>query len=238
MPSHTYLDHGLTILNTRMQEPGASSSPRSAGEAPPFITLSREACAGATTLGQLLLPLLDRDFGLESKSWMFLDKNLLNFALSSRQLPERLADMLPEDRISEIKGIIGELVGLHPPLWQLEQQIGETILQLARSGRVIFAGRAAHLLTWSLPGGFHVRLVASKETRIRRMMDLRKCDWAAAEEMIGLSDTARRRFVKTNFGTDIDDPHTYDLVINTDRLSPAAVAVLVHEGLKQRHSIR
>ena len=83
-----------------------------------------------------------------------------------------------------------------------------------------------------------MRLVASKETRIRRMMDLRKCDWAAAEEMIGLSDTARRRFVKTNFGTDIDDPHTYDLVINTDRLSPAAVAVLVHEGLKQRHSIR
>jgi cytidylate kinase len=238
MPAHTYLDKGLTIFQTRMQEPMVAAPTPAGAEAQPFITLSREAYAGATTLGQILIPMLEDGFGREHQSWMFLDRNLLNFALSSHQLPERLADVLPEDRISEIKAIIGELVGLHPPLWELEEQIGETIRHLARSGRVIFVGRAGHLITKSLPGGFHVRLVASKETRIRRMMADKTCDWAAAQEFVDSTDLARRRFVKTKFGTDIDDPHTYDLVVNTDLMPPETVAAVVMEGFKQRRMAR
>lgn len=234
MPSHTYLEKGLTIFNTRMNEPLGRSSFSHQLKAPPFITLSREAGAGASTLGQLLIPMLNEEFGRDGQSWMFLDKNLLHFALTSHHLPERLAEFLPEDRVSETKAIIGELVGLHPPLWELEHQIGETILQLARSGRVIFAGRAAHLITRTLPGGFHIRLVAGKETRIMRLMERQSCDRTAAGNLVGELDQARRRFVRQYFGADIDDPHTYDIVINTDRLPPAAVAAIVAEGLRQR----
>ena len=235
MPSHTYLEHGLTIFQTRLQEPMVPASTPAAAESQPFITISREACSGATTLGQLI-PMLEDGFGREHQSWMFLDKNLLNYALSSHQLPERLADVLPEDRISETKAIIGELVGLHPPLWELEQQVSEAIRQLARSGRVIFVGRAGHLITKSLHGGFHVRLVASKETRIRRMMKLRNSDWSAAQNLVEATDLARKRFVKTNFGSDIDDPHAYDLVINTDKIPPATVAAIVMEGLRRKRA--
>jgi len=238
MPSHTYLDKGLTIFQTRFQEPMAPATSPAALDAPPFITISREACAGATTLGQVLLPMLDEGFGEEGRSWMLLDRNLLNYALTSHQLPERLADVLPEDRVPEIKAIIGELVGLHPPIWELEQQIGETIRQLARSGRVIFVGRAAHMITLALPGGFHVRLVAAKETRVRRMMELRSCDVVTAQDIVETTDLARRRFVKTNFGADVEDPHTYDLVVSTERLSSKAVAAIVMEGLRQRRSAR
>ena len=238
MPSHTYLDRGMTIFHTRLQEPMTQTPTAPAVETAPFITISREACAGASTLGQLLLPKLDEACGKENQSWMFLDKNLLHYALSCHDLPERLEEYLPEDRISEINAIIGELVGLHPPLWELEHQISETIRQLARSGRVIFAGRAAHLITRSLPGGFHIRLVAGKEIRIERMMALKSCDRHAAEELIGYSDLARHRFVKKNFGSEIDDPHAYDLVLNTDRLPAPAVAAIVLEGLRQRHFFR
>ena len=233
MASHTYLEHGLTIFQTRLQSPQAPAPLSQVSTAPPFLTLSREVCAGATTLGQVLLPMLNEAFGREGQSWMFLDKNLLIYALTSHHLPERLAEFLPEDRISELKAVIGELVGLHPPLWELEHSVGETIRQLAASGRVIFAGRAAHLLTLSFPGGFHVRLVAGKETRIRRMVAVQNCGWATAEDLIAKTDLARRRYVRTNFGKDIDDPHTYDLVVNTDRLPPAAVARIVIEGLRQ-----
>ena len=236
MPAHTYLQQGLTIFQTRMQEPRATAPGSQSIETAPFITISREACAGASTLGQLLLPRLDEAFGREGQSWIFLDKNLLHYALTSHNLSERLAEFLPEDRISEITGIIGELLGLHPPLWELEHQIAETILQLARSGRVIFAGRAAHLVTKALSGGFHVRLVAGGETRIARMMALQKCDHSTAVGLIGGSDQARRRFVKNRFGSDIDDPHNYDLVLNTDRLSSDAVAAIVIEGLRRRQT--
>ncbi|MBI2516826.1 MAG: cytidylate kinase-like family protein [Opitutae bacterium] len=234
MSLHTYLDQGLTILRTQLSN-RPLTRPASEQAVKPFITLSRETCAGAATLGRTLLPMLNRDFGEEGRSWMFLDKDLLTRALSQGRLPEHLADYLPEDRVSETKALIGELVGLHPPIWQLEQQVFEAIVQLARLGRVILAGRGGHLLTRDLTGGLHVRLVASFETRVHRHMAVEHCDKTQAESAVRKSDIARRRFVRTNFEQDIDDPHAYDLVINTDRIGPETAARLVitalHESL-------
>jgi Cytidylate kinase-like family len=48
------------------------------------------------------------------------------------------------------------------------------------------------------------------------------------------TDHARRRFVRTRFGQDIDDPHIYDLVINRDRMTSAAVARLIVESPRNR----
>ncbi|MDD3180622.1 MAG: cytidylate kinase-like family protein [Opitutaceae bacterium] len=234
MTQHTFLAQGLTILQTRLNEPLESRSLAGKLEVRPFVTISREAGAGATSLGHALLPLLNNTFGEEHQSWVFLDRNLLSFALSQSQLPARLAEYLPEDRISEVKGVIGELVGLHPSLWQIEHQVAEVVLQLAHVGRVIFVGRAAHVITKSLPGGFHIRLVAPPETRISRMMDLMKCDRAAAEAYIQKTDTARQRYVKTHFDEDINDPHLYDLIINTSRLQTAKAARVAIEAMRQK----
>jgi cytidylate kinase len=207
---------------------------RRPSEVRPFITLGRETGAGATTTGLALVPLLDQAFKEQGQGWVFLDKNLLAHALATHNLPERLVQHLPEDKVSEIKAVVGELVGLHPSLWELEHKVAEAILQLANVGRVVIAGRAAYLITQSLPGGFHVKLVASADVRIERMMRLLNCDAGAATAHIRKTDRARRRFVRTRFERDPDDPHLYDLVINTDRMSPGAVAHLILEGLRNR----
>ncbi len=96
MTSHTYLDHGLTIFNTRLGVPG--SAPRGSLSDPsrPFLTISRECCAGATTLGLHLVPLFDAELAQEGHSWIFLDKNLLTHALTAHRLPAHLAKFLPE----------------------------------------------------------------------------------------------------------------------------------------------
>ena len=232
MTAHAYLEHGLTILKARLESSKAGSPAPASQPIRPFITLSREVCAGATTLGRSLLPRLNSEFGEDGQEWVLLDKDLLSFALARHDLPEQLARYLPEDKISEINAAIGEIIGLHPSIWELEHSVAQTIIQLAHVGRFIFAGRAAHLLTRTLPGGFHVRLVAAKEARIRRLADLQGCDTAAAESHIDRTDGARRKFVKSHFGREIDDPHTYDLVINTDRISSATAATLVLEGLR------
>ncbi|HWA28188.1 MAG TPA: cytidylate kinase-like family protein [Lacunisphaera sp.] len=234
MTAHPYLHQGLTILHAQLRpgenRPGTQHSIVSS----PFITLSRETCAGASTLGRHLLPLLDKELHDEYRSWMFLDKDLINQALTLNHLPEQLATFLPEDRIQEIKGLIGEMVGLHPPLWELEQRVAEAILKFAQLGLVILAGRAANLITRDLPGGFHIRLVASLETRIERARAMNHCDRTQAENFIRESDRARERHVRTNFHEDLNDPHTYDLVINTDRIPPAAAALLVVKALQDR----
>lgn len=234
MTPHTYLDHGITILHTRFQGPGAGPQGSFSAPSRPFLTISREACAGATTIGQHLVPLLDARLGEEGRSWMFLDKDLLTHALTTDHLPEHLATFLPEDRVSDIKGMIGEIVGLHPPIWELEQRVNAAIRQVAQLGRVIFAGRAAHLITRSLPGGFHLRLVAPLELRIRRLQALQGCDRNTATRVLQETDNARRRYVRSNFERDINDPHTYDLIINTEKIPPATAAQLVLQAMLER----
>ncbi len=234
MIPHTYLEHGLSILHTRLQSPVLPAPTGPHVEAHPFITLSRETGAGATTLGQLLLPLLDRELGREGHEWLLLDRDLLAQALTHHHLPERLAAFLPEDRISETKAAIGELVGLHPSLWTLEQKIAEAILQLAHVGHVIFAGRAANLITRRLPGGLHLRLVAPPEVRAERLAALLGCSHTAAFAHLERTDLARRRYVRTHFDQDIDDPRLYDLVINTTHFTPVATAQLVLAVLRDR----
>lgn len=234
MTTHPYLQTGLSILHAKLQQP-VQPTPYSAPTAVvPFLTISREACAGATTLGRHLLPLLEAELGDDDRSWMFLDKDLIQQALNATQLPAHLADYLPEDRLPEIKGLIGELVGLHPPLWELEHRVEEAIRRFAELGRVIIAGRAAHLLTQDLPGGFHLRLVAPLAARIHRAQQVHNLDASAAESFLRASDTARARHVQTHHDRDINDPHAYDLVINTGRVPPDSAARLVLHAMMER----
>jgi len=234
MTTHIHLEHGMSILKTRLEHPFPGAPGGTSRAVLPFVTLSREVCAGATTLGRALLPKLNAQFGEDGQEWVLLDKDLVNYALTRHDLSERLARYLPEDQVSGIEATIGEIIGLHPSIWELEHQVAQTIVQLAHVGRFIFVGRAAHLLTQSLPGGFHVRLVAGKEARIRRYMELHGCSADEAEANLDQADLGRRRFVRSHFGKDVSDPHTYDLIINTDRISSGTAAALVLEGLRQR----
>ena len=234
MNTHAYLEHGMAILKTRLETPRKDSPAAAASPARPFITLSREVCAGATTVGRLLLPRLDSEFGEPGHEWILLDKDLVTYALRHHQLSEQLADYLPEDKVSEIDAAIGEIVGLHPSIWKLEHQVAQAIVQLAHVGRFIFVGRAAHLLTDMLPGGLHVRLVAPMDTRVRRYLDMHGCSAPEARLHLNHTDEGRRRFVKSHFDRDIDDPHTYDLVVNTGRIPSEGAVRLILEGLRRR----
>lgn len=157
----------------------------------------------------------------------------MTHALTHHRRPERLAAFLPEDSISETKAVIGELFGLHPSLWALEHKIAEAVLQLAHVGHVIFAGRAANVITRDVPGGLHVRLVAPPEVRAERVARL-LIRTAAALTHLERNDFARRRYVHTHFQQDIDHPCLYDLVINPACFSRAATARLVVAALQDR----
>ena len=82
MTQHAYLEHGLTVLEARLKTPQQPGQIGRVIEACPFITLGHETGAGATTVGQLLVPLLDQSLGEKDQGWVFLDKNLLTHALA------------------------------------------------------------------------------------------------------------------------------------------------------------
>jgi cytidylate kinase len=195
----------------------------------PFITISRESCAGGSGLAQLLAQKLNGE-GPLATSWTIFGGNLINQMLASHHLPGDLARFLPEDRVPEVSATIGEIVGRHPSLWELVQKTNQTMRQLAKDGQVILVGRGANFATAGLGGGIHVRLVAPADHRARYYAQRFNVPEAAALTHNTKCDAARRRYVSANFDTDVANPAAYDLVINTAHvpLAEAAEIVVAH----------
>ena len=201
----------------------------------PFTTISRQTAAGGRSLGKMLQAYLDMRCSLPEGDWTLFDRNLVETSMKEHGLPRRFAKYLPESRVSELSAIVGELLGLHPPLWELNQHVYETLIHLANIGGVILVGRGAHIVTRKLKYGFHLRLVGSLENRAKRAALFYKMALPQAQNFVEHEDKARRLWVKDNFNEDIDNPTRYHLTINTDNLSMEDAASMVGSYLQKRY---
>lgn len=184
----------------------------------PFVTVSRQAGAGAETVASLLAAKLNAQDAPGAQPWTVFDKNLIDRVLADQDLPQEIAKLVEEDKDTTIKAIVGELLGLHPSMWTIFHHTSDTILKLARLGRCIMVGRGGNIVTAKLKGGIHVRLVAPENIRLAHLIKRFGLDEKSAGKYLHEHDEGRRRYVKTNFERDIEDPLLYDAVLNTGLL--------------------
>ncbi len=226
------LEKCLTYIDTQLQS--AHGPVQAAGqEHPPAVTISRQAGAGGTPVANRLAELLQAQQPGKTCPWTVFDRNLVEKVLEDHHLPGRLAQFMPEDKVSAIADAVEEVLGLHPPSWKLVHQTTETILQLAELGNVILVGRGANVITAKMPHVFHVRLVGSFERRAERLQTRLRMNREAARKLTRTLDVARRRYLRRYLGTDADDPLRYHLVINTDWVSLDDAAELIVHAMRQ-----
>jgi cytidylate kinase len=134
---------------------------------------------------------------------------------------------MTESSVNEITDYIGNALGLHPPLFELVGKTNETIITLARLGNCVIVGRGGNLLTKNMALGFHVRLVAPYEWRLKHLRKARILDEKEAAAYIKETDKGRRRYIDDHFDVDVDDALQYDCVINTGLMSFEAAAAMI-----------
>jgi cytidylate kinase len=193
----------------------------------PFVTLSRQAGAGAETVAHLLAEKLNADLTAGAQPWTVFDKNLITKVLEDADLPQEIAKLVLEDKDTTVQAILGEVLGLHPSMWTIFHHTSDTILKLARIGRCIIVGRGSEIITAKLKSGIHIRLVAPESTRLAHLEKHFHLDAKAAAKYLHEHDEGRRRYVKSNFQSDIDDPTLYHATLNTGLLSFDRTADLV-----------
>jgi hypothetical protein len=169
-----------------------------------------------------------------SVPWTLFDENLVKQVLEDHQLPADLEKFMPDDAIGEIQASINELLGRHPSLWSLFEKSVSTIVRLSRMGHSIIVGRGGNEITRGFSNVVNVRLIGSEDRRIRHMVEEHGMTQAGATKFIKEEDTARRRFLKQHFGTDIDDPMRYDMVINTDHFADEAVVRMLVAAIRSK----
>jgi cytidylate kinase len=227
------LDKCLTYIDCHLQVPrGATHA--SARAQLPAVTLSRETGAGGIPIAEKLAALLNARRPRGTVAWTVFHKNLVEKVLEDHQLPSRLAEFMPEDKVSGIADAMEELLGLHPSSWSLMRQTTETILNLAELGHVILVGRGANVITAHLRHVFHVRLVGSLDQRVARVQTYFNLGKRAALTFIRREDAGRARYLRKHFKRDINDPLLYHLTINTDHVPIEEAAEMIGTAVLKR----
>lgn len=105
--------------------------------------------------------------------------------------------------------------------------IRETIVQTAARGDVVISAHAASHALEPSTEVLRVFVTASPSTRAKRVMDAERLDEAAAVRAVKDADAGRRDYLKRFYGVDDERPTHYDLVLNTDALSPEKAGEII-----------
>jgi cytidylate kinase len=105
------------------------------------------------------------------------------------------------------------------------------IYEFTRKGSCIIIGRGGQILLKNIPGVLHIRVIAPTELRLERIKKKYSYNDRLAEQIIRHSDHDRAGFHKFFFHINWEDPHLYDLVINTNSFTVEAAIHLIKEVL-------
>lgn len=204
----------------------------------PLVTISRAAGSRGSAIAGLLVGRLAADPSIpRARPWTLFDQNLLQHVVREHRLPENTAAYFPEDKPDEIRHMIGELLGLHPSSITTLRKIAETIRGIAKAGNAVIVGRGANLITRDIARAVHVRFVGSASARVRHFARRAGLSDELAAAEVAKIDRARKRYVRSAFKRDIEDPDGYDLVINTDRFTDEQAATLILDALRARCAV-
>lgn len=201
----------------------------------PFVTISRQAGAGGHTLARTLLDVLSRQddahiFG----GWEMFDQKLVAMVAHDPDLQVSVESLLGEQYHRAADDFFRQILSSTTHQDLVMDRVFRLVRLLAEVGKAVVVGRAGSEVTRGLGPAVSVRLVAPKEVRIERMMNLHGIDRKAARSATESQDEGRSRLLKRHFRVDIDDPLLYDATWNTAQVSCEVIAESIVTTLRHR----
>lgn len=103
----------------------------------------------------------------------------------------------------------------------------------------VLLGRGGAFFLKNVPGVLRIRLIASEENRIVRIMERFKCDEKYAKKIMHQTDHDRNGFHKFFYNESWEDPSLYDIVFNTDKISTDTIFSMIdgaiHTFVKEKY---
>jgi len=106
------------------------------------------------------------------------------------------------------------------------RSLGRVLITIARTGSAVVVGRGANFILAGEPA-LHVRAVAGKEHRVRRLARLHEIPFDEARTRVEETDRNRSEFVDRYLHRHIDDPTAYHVVLNLEEIGIDRAADIV-----------
>jgi cytidylate kinase len=175
---------------------------------PLVVTVSRDYGSGGREIAQMLA----QQMGVE-----LYDKELLNAVVEKSGIDLRLMERLDEKTRGFFDSwILSLLSGENVLEENYRRHLVKVVLGILNTGGVII-GRGAHIIL-AKRRVLRVRVTASPEVCARRIAYRKGISPEDARKRVDSINEARARFVWDMFKHRLNDPNSFDLTINTDRL--------------------
>lgn len=115
---------------------------------------------------------------------------------------------------------------------QIAQVQFELIRELAEKGPCMIVGRCANYLLRDREDVLDVFIHAGRDGRVQRTMESLQLSERSAVRLLRRTDKARKAYYKNYTGMDWNDPNSYHMVVNSDKLGfEACVDLICHTYL-------
>ncbi len=117
-----------------------------------------------------------------------------------------------------------------------QDTMSQIITAAANTGHVVIVGRGGQVLLADKRDVLHIRVVAPLELRVAYVARREGLDLDAASKRVQAKDRARTRYMKTQYHCEHEDPHLYDLVIDTAVLDLDSAVDLICLAVERKAS--
>lgn len=166
--------------------------------------------------------------------WQVFDREILTTIAQRSDLRERVVAEHDDQPVSRFADYVAHLiVPGHLSHAGYEVELIRTIVAIGRQGRAVLIGRGAN---WVLDPryGLRVRIIAPQETRVAALAAADGIDAVTATRRVEASDGAKTGFIRQVYRREIDDPLSYDLVLNSDKIAVAGAIEIVLAALRAK----
>ena len=199
------------------------------------ICISRARGALGEQVGQAVakrlgLRLVDEEIVAEAAAQENVDPDLVADAEQRKSLVQRLLmGLAASGAEAYVAPVQSEILERE----RYRELIREAIVQTATEGDVVIVAHAASYPLAGRAGVLRVLVTGSPQIRARRLADEEGVDAEEGEKIRKRSDGNRADYLRRFYDVDEELPTHYDLVVNTDELTPEQAAAIVAEGAGQ-----
>ena len=169
--------------------------------------------------------------------WHVYDRELVDMVAERSVLRSELLESIDEHTRS---WLIESLTGLSHP-GEISSagylhHLKHVMAALASHGECVIVGRGAAAFL-PVESTLRVRVQAPLEVRAERLAAAENLAKDEARKQAIEIDRERATFVNQHFGVDLSDPHLFDVIVNTERLSPADCAEAIVAAARTLQSV-
>ena len=117
---------------------------------------------------------------------------------------------------------------------EYQEALSDVVKAAITDGHTVIVGRGSQALLAQQRDVLHVRVIAPLSVRIAYVMQREELSQEEAKERIQVKDRDRMRYLQSAHNLQSDDPHLYDLVINSAILDLDSISSLIITALEDK----